>query len=78
MKVSKAIEMLNNYYDPNEEILIDMYVKSDLDDLYEDQDPLTDDEWMTIVRWGKSLAWYEDIKELGENILRNRKQARSA
>jgi hypothetical protein len=77
MKVSKAIEMLSSL-NQDDEILMDYYIKADLDDLYEDQDPLTDDEWMTIVRWGKSLAWYEDIKELGENILRNRKQVRSA
>ncbi len=77
MKVSQAIEMLSRL-NQDDEILMDYYIKADIDDLYEDQDPLTHDEWMTVVRWGKSLAWYEDIKELGENILRNRKQARSA
>ena len=48
MKVSTAISELQKL-DPNEEIVINWFTKSTFEDYYNDEDPISDDQWASLM-----------------------------
>lgn len=48
MKVSTAIKNLQEL-NPDEEIIINWFNKSNFEDYYNDEEPATDDQWLSLV-----------------------------
>ena len=74
MKVSAAIEHLMKL-DPDDQIIIDYYLKSDFDYITEDDKttPLTESEWHTVgQRADKVLTWYSDLDDLVRDVIQQR------
>lgn len=48
MKVSTAIEELQKL-NPNEEVVINWLSRSTFEDFYNDEDPISDDQWASLM-----------------------------
>jgi hypothetical protein len=48
MKVSTAIAELQNL-NPDEEIVINWFTRSTFEDYYNDEDPISDDQWSSLM-----------------------------
>lgn len=74
MKVERAIELLKGL-EPNQDIIMDYYLKSDFDYLFKDSNGLemTDEEWEMVGKYAnKTLSWYQDVEEVVHFIISRR------
>lgn len=72
MKVQDAIKKLQEL-DPNDDIIMDYWVKQDFDHVLDDDDkPMTDREWSRMGHRAENLEWYSELQDLAYDVLSER------